>query len=59
MDFFINEIIQIEEVREILIRDPENLKEKAKAIAVKLIKLIYLQLSVADDFVIRQVILLF
>ena len=33
MDFFINEIIEIEEVRNILINDPENLKAEARKIA--------------------------
>ena len=30
MKFFIEQIIEFDEVRDILIRDPENLKEKAK-----------------------------
>lgn len=38
MDFFIKEIIQIDEVREILINDPENMKPKAKEIADEFIK---------------------
>ena len=38
MDFFINEIITIDEVRKILINDPENMKPKAKKIAEEYIK---------------------
>lgn len=38
MKFFIEQIIEFDEVRDILIRDPENLKEKAKEIADEFIK---------------------
>lgn len=38
MDFFIKEIITIDEVREILLNDPENMKPKAKKIAEEYIK---------------------
>ncbi|MBO7217300.1 MAG: DUF5596 domain-containing protein [Clostridia bacterium] len=38
MEFFIKEIIEIDEVRNIIIHDPENMSEKAKEIAEEFIK---------------------
>lgn len=38
MEFFINEIITIEEVRQILKNDPENIKDEAKNIAEEFIR---------------------
>lgn len=38
MKFFIEQIIEIDEVRDILVRDPENMKEQAKEIADEFIK---------------------